>query len=256
MFHFFKYQNRVLLLNPEVMRLYSYGAFALVATVGIVLSLIFSEHYVHHSPIEDFFGFFNVCVFFDHPPATYILPFLWSFCIVFVCLYVLLSIIFAYHLYSARQISKLSYGARSGTMILLALTTMFFSTCFAVQPEQNMLMHTSGYIGLVIGLGVLAGNNLCFNRKLIKVSLTQKKYFITYVVLLYCATFLNLSILFNALLGYPWFNIHTSNYHFYAGLIDKVWFVLAAVFPIFHCLFLIKRTPPLAIQMSISDHKR
>ena len=76
----------------ETFRFIFYLWFLLVMIVGILLTLTLSYEPEYKKIIRKLFGSINVCVFFDYPPATYVLPSLYAVWPVIVFQYAILSI--------------------------------------------------------------------------------------------------------------------------------------------------------------------
>ena len=62
----------------EKLRLLGYAGFWVVVLVGIVLTKFVARIDLEETLLVEVFGYNNICVYFDHPPATYVLPFLWA----------------------------------------------------------------------------------------------------------------------------------------------------------------------------------
>lgn len=62
----------------EELRLAGYAAFWVLVLTGAVLTRLYGHVDMHDTVLTRVFGYNNICVFFDYPPATYVLPFLWA----------------------------------------------------------------------------------------------------------------------------------------------------------------------------------
>ena len=103
------------------------------------------------------FGSVNLCVVFDFPPATYILPSLYSVLVVFVYLYALAAIFRAWISKHENRITPLFFKLYSGAFVYFALSCSIFSTIFAVAPNPpegkfTVLIHTIPYSNLIVAL--------------------------------------------------------------------------------------------------------
>ena len=76
----------------EDLRICFYATALLIFVVGITLTKAFTKG-DYGSIIRDVYGGENICVYFDFPPATYVLPILWCFAVIFAFLYALVSIL-------------------------------------------------------------------------------------------------------------------------------------------------------------------
>ena len=72
-----------LLLVVEEFRLAFYLSFLLINIVAIILTKAFVKG-DYAKLIKDVFGTISICVYYDHPPATYVLPPLWSISLMFI----------------------------------------------------------------------------------------------------------------------------------------------------------------------------
>ena len=75
-------------LVVEKLRLMGYSGFWVVVIVGILLTRFLSNIKLEESLLVQVFGYNNICVYFDYPPSTYILPLLWAFTLVLLLTYI------------------------------------------------------------------------------------------------------------------------------------------------------------------------
>ena len=75
----------------EDFRFYFYLVFCLITFTGWILTTFYTKDFFgcdkYGNLLSDVFGSVNLCVVFDFPPATYILPSLYSVLVVFVYLF-------------------------------------------------------------------------------------------------------------------------------------------------------------------------
>ena len=146
----------------EKIRLVGYTGFWMVVLMGIFLTKAFGEVDLQSTVLMEVFGYNNICVYFDHPPSTFILPWLWA-----VTLVLLLSYITAHWLQMRAEVQESvldikTYRLLSGLKLFEAFTMIAFSTSFAVHPDawdHTLYIHTVPFFLLQIGLVSLAMSN-------------------------------------------------------------------------------------------------
>ena len=143
----------------ETFRFIFYLWFLLVIIVGILLTLTLSYNPEYKKIIRKIFGSINVCVFFDYPPATYVLPSLYAVWPVIVFQYAVLSIFRAWISMEERHIAKFSFVLYSVSFIYFWISSAIFSTSVAVQPDlgkpETVMLHTLPFTNLVLSLTFL-----------------------------------------------------------------------------------------------------
>ena len=72
----------------EKIRLVGYTGFWMVVLMGIFLTRTFGEVDLQSTVLMEVFGYNNICVYFDHPPSTFILPWLWAVTLVLLLSYI------------------------------------------------------------------------------------------------------------------------------------------------------------------------
>jgi hypothetical protein len=151
-----------LALVVEKIQLLGYVGFWIIVLVGVILTRFFSHVNLQDTLLTQVFGYNNICVYFDYPPATYVLPLLWA-----VTLVLLLGYIATHWLQMRAEVQEGTldrplYRLLSGLKLLEAFTLVAFSTIFAVQPEgwnHTLYIHTVPFFLLQIGLVSLAMSN-------------------------------------------------------------------------------------------------
>ena len=148
----------------EEFRFYLYLLFCFIIILGAVLTRLKSEAYFgcdkYPELLTSVFGSLNICYVFDFPPATYVLPFLYSFVIVFVYIYSIASIFRAWIAKEEGNITRNEFLVYSGALIYVALSASLFCTIFAVPPNPSedrltIHIHTIPYTNLCVALGIL-----------------------------------------------------------------------------------------------------
>jgi len=130
----------------------------LVLGTGMVLTKVFVET-DHTAIIMDVFGGTNLCTYLDFPPATYILPFLWLFPMMYGITYCTVSMFRIGIAFEEQKITGVAKVLLCITHIYCILSLMAFTICFAVSPDRQdpttMIVHTIPYINLKNALAVL-----------------------------------------------------------------------------------------------------
>jgi len=151
-----------LTLVVEKLRLRAYVSFLVVVFVGILLTHAFANIDLNDSILMQVFGYNNICVYFDYPPASYVLPFLWAITLVLMLQYMV-----AHWLQMSAQVeegtlNRKLYGILTRLKLFEAFTVVSFSTIFAVSPEgwdHTLFIHTVPFFLLQVGLVSQATSN-------------------------------------------------------------------------------------------------
>ena len=136
--------------------------FDVIILLGIVLTKLFTAYFVPGDigkPLYDTFGVVSICVYFDYPPATYILPTFYAVELFFMYIYAIAMIFRAWIAKEEKKIKGKEFGCFTFALVYFALSGSFFSTIFAVQPNpeipRTISVHTLPYTNLMIALCVL-----------------------------------------------------------------------------------------------------
>ena len=240
-----------LVVIVEELRFIVYLIFLTTFLLGIELTTLFSQYFIpfdYNKIMEDTFGYPNFCVFFDHPPATYILPSFYAFGLFFTYNYVLASIFRAWIAKQEGKISGIAFKLLTAVFIYFGISKLLFCTCFAVSPDQSMpssiIVHTLPFTNLSVGLSVLQLAVTWFGVHVAWVDLAAPKWLriASYVTMIGIipVTILKIINQLNAFgdlgvehgishgQGLLW-NVTITGDFF--RVIDVLWFVFAFVFP-------------------------
>ena len=261
----------------ELFRFIFYAWFCLTVLIGVALTYGFTvkENKDFVKIIEGVFGSVNVCAFFDFPPATYVLPTMYSIQMILIYKYSFCSIFRAWIARLENKISGFAFFFYSSAFAYFFVSALVFSTIFAVQPDPNnpntILIHTVPFTNLVIALTILQiavtwfGRNVCWKGMRHTSKLTKRMArFFTYT----CLTALIITSIFkvihqiNALsdvwnltvqanetnkpaetkLEYRgiWFNVHAHKN--LLQIVDKLWLISALVCPMVQSGYLTFKT--------------
>ena len=142
----------------EMFRFLFYLWFVIIIITGISLTILFTEE-KYSEIIKTIFGSINVCVFFDFPPAIYVLPTLYAIWPIIIFQYALLSILRAWISKEEKKISRLAFILYSLVFVYFTLSAAIFSTSIAIQPDlkrpETIKLHTLPFTNLVMALTLL-----------------------------------------------------------------------------------------------------
>ena len=111
-----------------------------------ILTITFSGVDIAHSPLVSRFGFNNVCVFFDFPPANYICPVYWFFIAYLVGRYAVED---TKRLMRLGNISAGQEALCYGVNVFLVMSVALFFLVFSISPTVDLIGHTSPFMFLI-----------------------------------------------------------------------------------------------------------
>jgi len=151
------------------------STFILMAFLGLGLTR-YATHVLEEKPtiLDWWYGSTNICVLFDFPPSSYILP---AFYTIFLLLWVSMTALLWVRQKQASlepeaQISKPWYYFLNCLRILEVLSAMYFSTIFAVNPDPidlakgnpvTMYIHTVPYLFMLIAFTTSASSDAIYD---------------------------------------------------------------------------------------------
>ena len=115
-----------------------YSFFAMVLT-AVVLTKTFSTIDEANTPLMQWFGYNNICVYFDTAPSIYICPIYW---------FTVACLVVSFVKEDSKRVHHLAHVGRWHKRLALAGNVAFaivaaaFSLCLAIPPEDDMIMHT------------------------------------------------------------------------------------------------------------------
>lgn len=139
--------NAAVMPSPERFfhaAIYSFGA---MIVTGGVLTAFFSQVDMATTPLMRFWGYNNVCVVFDSPPATYICPVYWFFIGYLLVRYAVED---TKRLMSLQANSSMEKRLGYALNVALVLVSAFFSLSLAIRPEDDMYGHTLPFVALML----------------------------------------------------------------------------------------------------------
>ena len=246
-------------LNNVQMR--AYFSFWLTVVVGMVITTFFADIDFGDTLLTEVFGYNNICVYFDFPPATYVLPSLWAFTLIQFVAWVgswWVKIQEEHQVYARERtgeelptswmergrLSDFSYRLLTACLYFSALMFIFFSTIFAVSPEEHnhtLYIHTAPFFGLQLGVVVLAyadyyhGTVSGYWKRL-----ELPEWFawvkMTWVFLLTVTVLFKIPAAINAMAFEMWWK-QTPSFVLVAKIFDFSFFINGALVPSMRCLY-------------------
>ena len=78
-------------VKPIACRLITYLSFLVMVLIAVIFTYGLGNGIPENNIIKEAFGANNICLLFDYPPATYVLPPFWTICVVLTLIYTLAS---------------------------------------------------------------------------------------------------------------------------------------------------------------------
>jgi len=192
----------------EDFRVGVYVSFILVMIIGAILTELFADGvdgdfdvYIHAV-----YGVSNGCIYFDFPPATYVLPFLWGFGMYFGFIYSSASVIRIQVSYLEMKLSRCACVWLTIAHVYVVLSGMYFSTVFAVQPDPDdpvtMIIHATPYLNMKWALCILQITVVYFGINVAWVDLNFPSWFhigsIIHIILWFVTDLVTTVLILNA----------------------------------------------------------
>jgi len=198
--------------------------------IGYLITTTFSDHAIEHNTLKDLWGYNNLCVVFDHPPATYVLPTLYAINLLFIALYFVSSWFRCRSECRAGKISRRGFVGYSVVTTYEFLTFCFLATVFAVSPDENLILHAVPFINFIIGLSTLSVKNYWYHRQTMDLSPRQKTLGGTYVSIHIVVSLVYVFALINGFFGDLWYcTLCHETLHL---IINRTWLLTGMIMPI------------------------
>lgn len=149
------------ILSPEAYRISSFVLFGALILICVILTSAFND-IPEDTELVRAFGYNNVCVYLDYPPASHVAPTLWIFFLMPWMTYSLLWITRC----SSRvkphgPVSMLVYRLLQACTAFEIFGAAHFVQCFANKPHdlpypQGLKMHTYPFTLLVVALWIMS----------------------------------------------------------------------------------------------------
>ena len=124
---------------------------AMIVTGGI-LTRFWSE-IPSPSPLEEWYGYNNICIVFDLVPSKYIMPSYWFACGYFITRYAVEDSRRIFRMKELYSTARLYFFLLVNAAVILICA--FFALCLAVGPDEDMIAHTTPFLCLIIALPLM-----------------------------------------------------------------------------------------------------
>jgi len=259
----------MLLIVVENFRLVFYLSFLGIIILGVFLTEVFSNEVDPGKPLRDAFGVVSLCVFFDYPPSTYVLPSLWSITLMFAYLYAIAWIFRVWITMEEGKVSRCSFVGYCIGFSYVVLSFIFFTTIFAVQPDPSkpitIRIHTVPFTNFMVGLWVMAvmvtwyGDHVAWKNMGL-----PRWFFIMNYVMLCIQSFVvpikvtsHINCLSDLDGGLWWDPNGNETLTGFFDLIDQLFLISVLIYPTFQSAYLsCKRTQTHCVFMSLRDDRK
>ena len=245
-----------LFVMVEFLRFLFYLWFIILILIGTLLNLGFVEE-DYRKFMNHFFGSVSVCVCFNAPPASFVLPILYAIWPVIVFLYCTCSIFRALIALGEKKITTLSFIIYVCIFIYLFLSSIFFALSIAIQPELDrpelILPHVLPFTNLLVILTLLQVAVTWFGFNVSWRGMNEPKAFelctFICVLSLVLATIMKVAQHINSMASIEvedgmirvtglWWDVNDTDLEHFYRIIDIFWIILAFVVPIGQSLYL------------------
>lgn len=143
-------------VRPEGVQLLAYFSFALMMLVSVAITKRFgglTEEKKQQTLLVQHFGYNNICLYLDYPPATYFTPAMWSVTLVLWTGATTLTWLRARDYYHAGRLSQNIMRLVRMSSITEIILYFPFSICFAIQPfsHATLAIHTLPFTAFLAG---------------------------------------------------------------------------------------------------------
>ena len=253
------YHPGALVIVVEKVRFLGYAGIGLMVVTGVVLTRLFSGIDLNETVLMEAFGYNNVCAYFDAPPSTYVLPFMWA-----ATMTLWLTSILGQWLQMRTELAAGNMRPRLYTFLTRlkafeAVTIVAFSGVFAVTPEgldHTLYVHTTPFFLLQLGLVSLAMSNTLYGTRGGYWERLGMPSWFSRGAVVYCVVFaivvaLKIPMTINAMAGDPWWSRSDGSILF-AKSLDRAFLLLAAVVPMVKTGYLLRTRGHLLERVRIS----
>lgn len=221
-------------INVEGARSLIYVFFYVVVGTGMTLTSLYESVDFDDNIVLTYFGTNNICVNFDYPPSTYVLPSLWAVCNFVYVVERTAALTRLWLCCEHRHIASWEFQLIRFLIVYQIFSGWFFSTIFAVQPHDlhTLRIHTIPFTNLIVSLSVMAMTNAWYGWRVgydnFELPRWQRWMQLCWAVsLLFVSTQQVIHQAYVLVYGYPWndapFPLNLS--------LGVVWLLLAIVYP-------------------------
>ena len=245
-----------LFVMVEFLRFLFYLWFIILILIGTLLNLGFVEE-DYRKFMNHFFGSVSICVCFNAPPASFVLPILYAIWPVIVFLYCICSIFRALIALGEKKITTISFFIYVCIFIYLFLSSIFFALSIAIQPEPDrpelIVPHVLPFTNLLIILTLLQVAVTWFGFNVSWKGMNEPKAFELFTFIcalsLVLATIMKVTQHINSLASIEvendmikviglWWDVNDPDMENFYQIIDIFWIILAFVVPLGQSLYL------------------
>jgi len=225
-----------LVISPEKFRVIAYTCFGVLVGTGILLTKFFANM-PEETVIHSVYGYDNICINFDYPPATYVVPTMWCVFLVPWVGYILTFWLRASIRLDEGKLSATAYYTMSGFSVFEVLCALYFIQVFVSKPHDHpdpiygLTMHQHPFTIFIVSIFTMSFKSAWYFSSLGKLSSMQKFTAYSFIVLLFAMTVQKVTIEINAMAGGPLWVPSSETAMIVGSLADKLWTVLATVVP-------------------------
>jgi len=257
-------------LVVEQLRFVTYLSFLFIILLGMWLTRAFADVDFENNFLTNVFGSTNVCIYFDFAPSTYVLPAFYNICIVWMAAYCLASAVRASIAQAEGKISKFALRLLRFAYAYALLSTMIFTTIFAVSPDPNiphtMIIHSAPFVNLEVALCVLQVAIVWFGTKVAWIDLMpswHQKASIIHTLLQGLVTVGKIAFQFNALGDMNgtkgrglWWYVRDEKALVVSKVLDSSWLFLTFFIPMAQSLHLmLKKELTHQVILTVEDNR-
>lgn len=224
-------------LSPERFRLYAYATFAAVIGTSIVLTKNFAD-LPEETIIKKVFGYNNVCVYFDYPPASYVVPPMWA---MFILLWLCYGVTWSMRVGMKRDaglLSKCASNTMQALTVFECISALYSIMVHVSKPflEKDhvlgLAMHMHPFTIFIVALFTNSLKNVWYLCALNKISRVQQISSWCFLVVFFALSLQKVVTQINAMFegGLLWVPNHES-YLLFGSISDKLWTVVVFIVP-------------------------
>jgi len=249
--HSHGYEREItILIVVENFRLAFYLGFFFITLVGVVLTSAFVEEEDPGAFLREAFGVVSICVYYDYPPSTYVLPSLYSIVLLFVYGYGIVWIFRVWIATEEQHVSRCAFVGYCIGVTYVVLSWSFFSTIFAVAPDikkpNTMKVHTVPYANFMVALWVMAVMVTKFGDQVAWKHMGLPCWFsYTNYVMIFIQSFVTVGKVVNVINclgdmnGGVWWDPNTNETRkSFLNFLDKLFLVTVLLYPTFQSAYL------------------
>jgi len=226
--------RKILYIEPEVIRIVAYVNFWLMVLFAYTITGLFvDEELIKNSPLVETFGYNNICILWDFPPSRVATAMFYPLVEIPLLLYVVFNFL---RIKLAQRdfqlLTKIEYTIAMIFFPIIFLLFLFFRMIFVIEAFEDVIGHTLGFHGLMIGLSLVSIQNFVYNKATETMSIKPSWLPATYLISLISVTVLKIVLVWSIFLDNPLLNPKTSIGGGVMQTLDIIWMLLAAVTPL------------------------